>query len=897
MPAADLRTAPNFRSHKALPRHGPVAASPGAVQPPALPALSPFLANSADRDASLPPTPPSNTRDGEMRSPHKSSGNTPIQVQQQRSPPTPDTTPPASLSQSFQTAREEASSDGDQPSRNRASLDITDDPGLGLEFERDDADITPTASWVDGIPNREWDTNLMRNVTVRRKRDRKHAETPARQANPPSTPTSSSATEIPTGYSPSRWSSRTDRPYDMESDSRRHSAMSTSSTIIEAVVISTPPQRQRTLRHVSKNLSLRSNSSTSSSPVGGVRLGASTFDTSSHAAEFRTKSPSAARVLKHQKDSPSLRSEALGLSRQSGLRAVSLPLDLARSRPVPVPLGLNEKREKRISDSSDSSAGALLPTSPKYSMRHTTHRFHDPTRAATQKALERVMSLPAGEVLDITADAKAGAKRESTASNLDKPLPAVPEQSIIPSIALHTPEPSQPNPNIRASLVSDHPSLELSDRRSIISYSTFRSAAPGTLGEEHAVARHVFAQTSPLSVFSEGVVSEGIVSEATAISIFPHTNRSLLVVQQIASATGSRRHSLTGAVTISTDTSAPAESLRTSLPTIPGTPTQQLQRRVSSPPAFDSPLKHPRTPPEPPALLVPPAINIHPATPNDEVKESPLDAVRPPSRHSSPAPRPTLQRRESLAAKARRYSESLLRPPQHWESTMAGSSYAARRREQDRHGNLHPFWHPQRFWAQVEDDEEVEEEVADEEFARLGGARLPPGGDTSEVDLGRVGSLKRVLQRSGGFLIGNSLGIERVGSLGKKHFVNLPVGRRIIRGGQVVRRRASGSGSLSGAGEGIMANGAARKSGTLDVMADEPRSVGESPSPKQLRKLRKERRESGESRAARVWHAFGVRVEYVGVGGLRKHIREKRRDKRREELRKSIGVPIVFADK
>ncbi|KAH8719375.1 hypothetical protein GQ44DRAFT_712293 [Phaeosphaeriaceae sp. PMI808] len=85
-----------------------------------------------------------------------------------------------------------------------------------------------------------------------------------------------------------------------------------------------------------------------------------------------------------------------------------------------------------------------------------------------------------------------------------------------------------------------------------------------TRTDEHAMARHLFAQTTPFSQFSDTPIEA---SEATAVSIYPHNNHSLLVVQQ-----------------------------------------------VSGPGAVDSPLKNPRPPPEPPV------IKFIPPTPAEELE-------------------------------------------------------------------------------------------------------------------------------------------------------------------------------------------------------------------------------------------------------------------------------------
>jgi len=71
---------------------------------------------------------------------------------------------------------------------------------------------------------------------------------------------------------------------------------------------------------------------------------------------------------------------------------------------------------------------------------------------------------------------------------------------------------------------------------------------------------------------------------------------------------------------------------------------------------------------------------------------------------------------------------------------------------------------------------------------------LPRGGDTSDVEpepeleprsnLARGSSVKRLLgldgfRGSGGFLIGNSLGVERAGTNRRRHYISLPARLRV----------------------------------------------------------------------------------------------------------------------
>ncbi|KAG2164762.1 hypothetical protein JADG_004501 [Aureobasidium aubasidani] len=171
----------------------------------------------------------------------------------------------------------------------------------------------------------------------------------------------------------------------------------------------------------------------------------------------------------------------------------------------------------------------------------------------------------------------------------------------------------------------------------------------------------------------------------------------------------------------------------------------------------DSPLRNPRAAPQPPRL---PAVIISPATPSSQFRKTPTPR--------SPSPP---SRRPSLVEKARRYSENLILPFLPSSSSRRNSVSSQRpKSSEDRDTTLHPFWRPRGFWDDFTDSEE---EYSDDE--------LPAGGDTSDIrslesveeqqQKGMQGwRAKRLSVRlpgfrgNGGFMLGNSLGIDRHGT-------------------------------------------------------------------------------------------------------------------------------------
>ncbi|KAG9714048.1 hypothetical protein KCU82_g20265, partial [Aureobasidium melanogenum] len=245
-------------------------------------------------------------------------------------------------------------------------------------------------------------------------------------------------------------------------------------------------------------------------------------------------------------------------------------------------------------------------------------------------------------------------------------------------------------------------------------------------------------------------------TEAKAINLYSHENKSLLMVQNVAKRRLAEAQNASGARDIdalATPESEEEPAIQTSHPTFqavidtPLPPTLENPSRVE----VDSPLQNPRTAPQPPRL---PAVIVSPATPSSQFRKTP-------SPPSPPLCRP------SLVEKARRYSETLIQP--FLPSSLSRRNSASSQRpksQQDRDTTLHPFWRPRGFWDDFTDSEE--EEYSDDE--------LPLGGDTSDVqslesiEQNRGWRPKRLSVRlpgfrgQGGFMLGNSLGIDRHGT-------------------------------------------------------------------------------------------------------------------------------------
>lgn len=1085
------------------------------------PLASPRIVNGGDNNG-LPPTPPSTSKDGPAAvsletHPNRNSMvgsiasqmsglSTPVNA---RSPPTPDPSPPrtagsnstaisntqtaerpplfpypSSRAESFTTAREDLSSD---PSNSRSSTPLVDrlstvqeDRGLGLAFERDDSDATPTERprlfypsptlgarqrgatdttagpeneedyfpVVDKLPDREWNTELMKNITMRRKhktdssahKDEGSAHTAAGAASPAASTRSRRSSSLrerveASGHSPRSPSIETfaqaigwpaeDQPapgkVQLDIKDKRMSTASVASTVVAAMVINTPPQRQKTLRHSTKNMALRKSTASPLSHVATLHSSRNSvvsedvplhrlvhkkahladmnkrFSTdsetlgalSSISAAPRNASPFSIR------SSRTIDSSAYTLAHQESVRRILQPAAdiLSRSNSQRQP---QMSPRMRISSAPEAPIQASVPPRSRGMVEISPPQ--SPQVASPPALGSPVMSpqLPYTDHASITNPRRRAASDSSRASDLNKPLPRNPMEHVLdtaqrklsvydsetedkaPPPALldrvrllvaereaqdevtasprviqtptvdqtpasnerrtSMPSPSQLSPPMRRGSRSsrgrseerrrsshsqdrtspfydshnrhsrDQTSPEAFSRRSYdwqrtTSDENRRISFDRSTGrtEEHANARHLYSQSTPFSQFSDTPIE---VSEATAVSIYPHNNNSLLVVQQpsrVSSMVPELKQLADGDYfDTQDDVELRQEVLRTPTPPFvdaiegpEGSPQAPLQPTLtfepSTPPmqtdllqpdGVDSPLKNPRSAPEPPKIM------FIPPTPAEELERS-LDVNPPgPPKHSDSHP----QRRLSLVQRARRYSDNFISPflartssnrGRHYSESHARSQSSHRNPEvptvSDEDGTLHPFWRPRGFWDGFEDSDSDEDNV------------LPSGGDTSDVEdpepepyepyPRRKNTLRKRLtngfQGSGGFLIGNTLGVERHGTNRRRHHVTLPTNfpsnpetsshtssPRVLSQSptQPLRPRSSGV-RKSGSGSSL------RSSASFE------------------RQPRRQSWRKGKS----IPGLKGYQVQYIGVSGIKDRLKERTAEKRRDKIRKSIG--------
>ncbi|TVY43961.1 hypothetical protein LSUB1_G001386 [Lachnellula subtilissima] len=849
-----------------------------------------------------------------------------------KSPPTPDVTPPramplafrppasdrypSSRTDSFKTAPENPySSDEDEVSTVRPGLASVRQPalqvsqfigkphkrkevGLGLGLESDnEGTTTPRAEspepefnvfdgeWGSetGEVEREWDHNLMRNVTVRKRPGRRlHMFT--EEANEevieddlvsPTNATKVVRTlplheriarhrlEIEADRIPKETKRATSSPLvrrDIESpktpDIRRFSAMSGrsgTSTVVEAIVVDAPPTRRKTLRHTKKQLGLRDFSSDQSTLSSTPNSVVSTSLSSELRRDSRHRLHHSAGKIpetRHRSLASNVTvstASSSGRSRREVLKSGGIPVVVIPERRS------SAKSSKEHSLRSTSSHKSKRSNSLTSAPLSQSSKFNGPGYLDSVAPRKRTMSESAGD-------------RESIRT-IDFP-PNIPARRS--SLSAPTSRNTSRAGSLTAESLKAHNMIQAKKHEPPepmqlhIAGSQKDLLSPTRLNVDHNgdpfFGNRLSTQVTPFSQVSYETAGTSVeVSNAMAVSIFPHQNKSVLVVQQ----TAPPESSSSASKSIGAAEPEPPTMTLNDRDTGPATPRQPIHRMDE----VDSPLRNPRAPPEPPkiAFIPPTPVVLTPGQEEDRQLGYTLDEP-PVSSDSKPKRALSLVRR---AFSNRRNSESTINHrPGLLKRTL---SLSGRRRvlaneaTQHAQGNaittypsvvdqpadgskLHPFWRPSHFWDDLDND------FADDEL--VGGYPM--------ID-NRPSPPKRSLS----------------GKL-KRTFAILPIQDDFEHQPYSMDRREMRRGS----------------SGDLRVVKQRSNSS--------LRREAYDRRQYVEVPEGTFGHGFkngnggrrfhtipglGVRVEYVGWSGMKRRLSEKRRRQRSEKLRATISTP------
>ena len=695
----------------------------------------------------LPLTPPSLTRDNEAREllkspsfqgtdilanhPGRSSGpSTPVN---QRSPPTPEITPPgrrlrsrkltppttsllsSSRSESFKTAREQLSSESEDeeahssPPIKRSSRERplhhteaggsgTVGLGLDLEFTNDKTPITSTPQEVPNVRSLgafdvAWGISaeeVNENSSCATELGPQHSKSPRKKIphdqrtvynisrdSPPRTEDFTlrhgpslreriqKSRDSPPTASTERFAEQIQWPaqdgIDIDAkmrqmDNRRLSQMSATSTVIEAMVVDTSPRRQHTLRHINKNASLR----TVSLPQDVSNRSSLVSDDSP-----RRYVPRTTRYVPGENRSSTASDTAAnndsGFLKTHG-ETISQPLVPLRRSSL---RSSNKKRHSRALSPTGGLGDSLTPAN-----------------AADTHGLPGVkLRSIAGSVVSSTTMRSGGMKlREhppvvpTRSSSLSAPTSKnVSRTTSLTSTSLHAHDVqqglqfNQPQPTIELTPDDDQHS-ERSEKSS-----------PGDLSALQPQSRLV----TPFSMVSAQSSTPGTleVNEATLVNLYPHNNKSILIVQQKGRRGSQQQPELQ--TTVAENANIPLPAIGHSTPVI------------YQPSPIDSPLRHPRDAPQPPALTIIPPTPIPPLG-------NPTTEIPPATGTHISGSLSTLKR----ALSTRRYSDSFITPITRSLNRRNTLNHHRPAPSDDTTDNkLSPFWRPRGFWNDLSDSE------------------------------------------------------------------------------------------------------------------------------------------------------------------------------------------------
>ncbi|KAL6856521.1 hypothetical protein J3F83DRAFT_399924 [Trichoderma novae-zelandiae] len=523
----------------------------------------------------------------------------------------------------------------------------------------------------------------------------------------------------------------------VEVTAKRDRPLSTSSqatSIVEVLLVDGPPKRERKLRHMRKQSTLRN--------AGGNReetgLGA-------HTANVNEEDPKVAKVPQ----SPRLDSYDGESHISTVTRSTSRPIssrtarrEIWKSGAIPVVI-VPERRSSRgpksrepslrSTSSKHSSKAKSINSVPAYSPSPSANSnsgpvFERPARRSRayseSDGSERTMDFPP------TIPQRSSSLSAPTSRNISRAGSVTGVSVTASSVRVHVAEVEEPT------------IARFSQEVHIISPSTpsLPPASPetGVLEREETVnslgidqhddvlsVKKIPLRNTPFSVASmDTCATAPELSEALAIHMFPHQNSSVLMVN----------HSNRPSEAVPTKhVSSPSRALMAHLyEQKPATPPQ---RRFSSP-AVDSPLRNPRAPPQPPSH--PPAINFIPATPSGMTPAAErviLQGNYFESLNEKPPRRASIVRR---AFSRRRHSIDYV-PTSRGPGFLARAFSLSRRNRDDsdislyrdndkptEEDKLHPFWRPQ--WISDEDSEpwDDDEERSDDDDDDDEVYRYPP---------------------------------------------------------------------------------------------------------------------------------------------------------------------------
>ncbi|MCJ1449706.1 hypothetical protein MMC28_000034 [Mycoblastus sanguinarius] len=504
-----------------------------------------------------------------------------------------------------------------------------------------------------------------------------------------------------------------------DANNKRLSQVSTTSTIVEAMVINSPPRRRQTLRHTGKMTTLNS------SDISASCSNPNSLNSNDHSLRRRPrrgKSPDQELRKSFASDSPESIIPVAVKARSDATPVIVIP-DRRSSLQSFTSSSKHQSRTFSLTSRQQSSRPTTAPEEavgyfdiPRHDRRTVSVVLHAPTPLKRGGKVEKEPSPP--ELAQPSSPSLPTSLDPSRATSVSMDLSKTTSVTSGGNITHYIP----PSPTGH-----QHATLHITDPQEASNVCVDRPSA----GEWSALHPRS-AIVTPFSLRSAHSSTPGTleVHEATAISIYPHTNKSILVIQQTSGSLDSSRPKEQSAIIAG---NANIE--------LPGPVTPVIHHESPPREILNSPLKNPRDPPQPPDFKIIPPTPANAPSSSDETRRSPSASSRTnrlSTRFSS------IKRSFS----ARRYSDSIVSPFTRTLSLRNSTTTARLRRRprlgEDSDSKLHPFWRPRSFW------DGLDESDSESEFGNTGVLSLSrrPSQNSRDVTPGRTMSLTRKLTGS-----------------------------------------------------------------------------------------------------------------------------------------------------
>ena len=452
-----------------------------------------------------------------------------------------------------------------------------------------------------------------------------------------------------------------------EVNRNRLSQASTNSTVVAAMVFDCTPQRRQTLRHTGKM------QDSGSSSITGKR---SSMDSNASTPHSLKRSD--------RKHEVTLR-QSFSADRQASVRTISTKRNSINNPLIVIP-------DRRSSLRSSVTSGQ--PLSKTFS---TTSRQQSSRPTTAPEEATSYFDVPRDDhkqtVSVIIQQARAVKQEDMVDKALLSPLAGL--TPTLGSNALSTAT-SMTSNGMRTHYVPQSPPIQ---REGIVSESATGEASnkrsdPAITGDWSNFRPHP-AMVTPFSLRSQTSSTPGTleVNEATALSIHPHTNKSILVIQEIAGKDKSKPREQSAIIAGNANIAIPATLKPTTVNPGPAMPQP-----------IDSPLQNPRDPPLPPDI-----INVIPPTPAN---------VPPPLEDIGKAPAPVKAGTFSnikRAVSARRYSEALGSSlTRRLSERYSGGPRFSFAEDDEKESRLHPSWRPRRLYRGDDNNSDSESEFGND---------------------------------------------------------------------------------------------------------------------------------------------------------------------------------------